>query len=74
MKHEPEDYNDELDEMSGEQFQSALAQAIETLAEENDAPHTSVGTFQEHGLLTQNHGLVVSIGQAEFQITIVKSR
>jgi hypothetical protein len=34
----------------------------------------SVRTFADRGLLTQNAGLVLRIGDAEFQLTIVRSR
>ena len=43
-------------------------------AEENDAPRTRTRTFGEAGVLTSNKGLVVHIGDAEFQVTIVRSR
>lgn len=33
-----------------------------------------VTTFEEEGVLTRNKGLVVRIGEAEFQVSIVRSR
>jgi hypothetical protein len=32
------------------------------------------GTFEDVGLMTQNRGLVVRVGDSEFQITVVRSR
>jgi hypothetical protein len=33
-----------------------------------------VDTFRDAGVLANNHGLVVTVGDAEFQLTIVRSR
>ena len=72
MKNDPEDFNDDLEEMSEEGFQGFLGDAIREWAEENDAPPTRVDTYADAGMLTKNKGLVVRIGEAEFQITIVR--
>lgn len=39
-----------------------------------DTEVTVKGTFSGSGLLTRNAGLIVRVGDSEFQITIVKSR
>lgn len=43
---------------------------IEDLCDED----VSVRSFAESGVLTRNEGLVVRVGGAEFQVTIVRSR
>jgi hypothetical protein len=65
---------DELDDMDEEEFETFLTDAIDDYADENDAPRTRIRTFREAGLLTANKGLVVRIGDAEFQIQIARSR
>ncbi len=79
--HENDDIDGEKDEveaefedMDEEEFETFLADAINDYAEENDAPRTHIRTFGEAGLLTGNKGLVVRVGDTEFQITIVRSR
>jgi hypothetical protein len=65
---------DEFEDMDEDEFETFLADAINDYAEENDAPRTRIRTFGEAGLLTGNKGLVVRVGDAEFQLTIVRSR
>lgn len=79
ISREDEDRQDELDDgefedMDEEEFETFLADAITEFAEENDAPRTRIRTFAEAALLTGNKGLVVRIGEAEFQLTVVRSR
>ncbi len=75
MQQDAEDeVESELDDMSEEEFETFLADAIHEHAEENDAPRTRLRTFGEDGVLTSNKGLVVRVGDAEFQVTIVRSR
>jgi hypothetical protein len=57
-----------------EEFEEFLAEAIEAYAESSDMPRPRIRTFGRAQLLTSNHGLVVRIGDAEFQLTIVQSR
>jgi hypothetical protein len=66
--------NDEARGMSEEDFQGFLGDAIREWAGENDAPPTRVDTYAEAGVLTINKGLVVRIGEADFQVTIVRKR
>jgi|CXWL01.1.fsa_nt_gi hypothetical protein len=72
--HEDDEVESELEDMDEEDFETFLADAISDYAEENDAPRTRTRTFGEAGVLTNNKGLVVRVGDAEFQVTIVRSR
>jgi hypothetical protein len=76
ITREDEDSQDdgEFEDMDEEEFETFLADAITEFAEENDAPRTRIRTFAEAALLTGNNGLVVRIGEAEFQLTVVRSR
>jgi len=60
--------------LSEEDMEYYLAEAIETWWTENKGENIKTGTFHEHGVLTNNKGLVVKIGRQEFQITIVRSK
>ncbi len=71
---EDDEVDTELEDMDEEEFETFLTDAIDDYAEENDAPRTRIRTFREAGLLTGNKGLVVRVGDAEFQVTIVRSR
>lgn len=42
--------------------------------DEDTFPDVSCSTFEEVGLMTSNRGLVVRVGDSEFQITVVRSR
>ncbi len=67
--------DDEDEGMSEEDLEQLLAEAIEAHADENDEiARIDVATFRDCGVLTMNRGLVLTIGDAEFQITIVRSR
>ena len=72
--HEDDEVESEFEDMDEDEFETFLADAIRDYAEENDAPRTRTSTFGEAGVLTNNKGLVVRIGDAEFQVTIVRSR
>ncbi|MBN1656515.1 MAG: hypothetical protein JXA30_22280 [Deltaproteobacteria bacterium] len=56
------------------EFEKFLAEAIEAYAEASETSRPQINTFAETGVLTRNHGLVVRIGESEYQITIVRSR
>jgi hypothetical protein len=72
--HEDDEVESEIEDMDEDEFETFLADAINDYAEENDAPLTRTRTFGDAGVLTNNKGLVVRVGDAEFQITIVRSR
>lgn len=57
-----------------QEFETFLAEAVEAYAESSDMRRPDVSTFAEAGLLTMNRGVVVRIGGAEFQVTVVRSR
>lgn len=71
---EADETADEREDMSEEELEEFLTQAIEDFADDNEVPRLRIHTFEESGVLTRNRGLVVRIGDAEFQITIVRSR
>ena len=49
--------------------------AVEALVGEDDAGAPEVlGTFRDCGIMTNNRGLVVRVGDAEFQLTVVRSK
>jgi hypothetical protein len=62
----------EFGNMTEEEMETFLTNAIEAHGQECDGVLTSVRTFAQAGLLTRNSGLVVQIGEASFQITIVR--
>jgi hypothetical protein len=74
MKDDPEGRSSNVGGMSEEDFQNVLLDAIPEWAKENDAPSTRVDTYAEVGMLTSNKGLVVRMGKAEFQVTIIRRR
>jgi hypothetical protein len=56
------------------ELETFLSEAIEAYAEASEIARPRMSTFAEAGVLTANRGLVVCLGAAEFQITIVRSR
>ena len=59
---------------SEDELESFLAEAIEAYAEASEVSRPRISTFADAGVLTANRGLVVRIGTAEFQVTLVRSR
>jgi hypothetical protein len=55
-------------------FEAFLSESIESYAEASEIARPQISTFAEAGVLTENRGLVVRIGAAEFQLRIVRSR
>jgi len=80
---ELEGFDDELDDedegMSEQELEDFLVQAIrigadlDEVADYHGEP-VQIATFEDRGLLTRNRGLVVTIGDQEFQLAIVRSR
>ena len=65
-----------MDTVSDVQFENFLRRAVEAVVEAADdviGGGGAVQTFEEAGVLTYNRGLVVRVGEAEFQVTIVRS-
>lgn len=56
------------------EFETFLAEAVEAYGESSNMPQPDIRTFVEAGLLTTNRGVVVRMGGAEFQVTVVRSR
>jgi hypothetical protein len=57
-----------------ELLQEALEVWTDDLGTPDDEEVEFVGTFQDVGLMTSNKGLVVRVGDSEFQVTVVRSR
>ena len=72
--HEDDEPEGAFEDMTEEVFQDFLVDAIGLYADETEGPVPRVRTFADEGVLTSNKGLVVRIGDAEFQVTIVRSR
>jgi hypothetical protein len=66
--------DEEREDLSEQGLEELLTQAIECFADEGELPCAHIRTFEDAGVLTMNRGLVVQIGAAEFQLTIVRSR
>jgi len=60
--------------MTEEDLEDFLTEAIGLYAEQTRTPISRVQTFEESRLLLKNRGLVVGIGDAEFRVSIVRSR
>lgn len=70
-----DDFEDEHEALSEGELEEFLIEAIEAFADESDeVARVDVATFRDCGVLTMNRGLVLQIGDSEFQITIVRSR
>ena len=70
-----DEHDDEDEGMSEEDLERFLAEAIEMYAAESDEPRRiDAATFRDCGVLTMTRGLVLTIGDDEFQLTIVRSR
>jgi len=56
-------------------LEAFLSEAIELFADESELlERVDTATFEDRGVLTLNRGLVVTIGDQEFQLTIVRSK
>ena len=51
-----------------------LTDALELYAQENGMADPSICTFRDAGFLTMNKGILVRMGGAEFELTIVRRR
>lgn len=69
-----EAFDDKFLSMTEGEFEDFLAIAVEGYADAMETPATDIRTFRDAGVMTGNKGLVVRIGDAEFQVTIVRSR
>jgi hypothetical protein len=55
-----------------EQVADALREMVETVNGQAPAPATA--SYQEAGVLTNDAGFVLTVGDSEFQVTVVQSR
>jgi hypothetical protein len=62
------------EEMSEAEFADLLEEALDEHAKNDDRETPRIRTFREAGLLTRNEGIVVRLGDQEFQVTVVRSR
>jgi hypothetical protein len=61
--------------MTTRQFEAVLVTAIEQTDEMREGKIRSIETFEEVGMLTTDHGLVVGFTDgSEIQLTLVQSR
>jgi hypothetical protein len=60
------------EEMNERDFCELLGEALFEYAENNDREEPDIQTFEEAGLLTKNKGIVVRLGEMEFQVSIVR--
>ena len=75
MEQDPlADRNRAIESMSAEELEDFLTEAIGLYAEETRTPIESLRTFAEARLLLKNSGLVLALGNAEFRISITKTR
>ncbi len=65
----PEEYQN----MSEVEMEGFLADAIEGYANERGIPNVWTVPFSRAGLLTQDRGLVIRIGENEYQIRILRT-
>jgi len=60
--------------MTEKDFEGFLEEAIYTTADEADIETPcDVRSFQDAGIMTTDKGLIVTIGSAEFQVTILRT-
>jgi len=59
--------------MTEEEFEGFLEEALTWFADTEDAPPPRIVNFGRAGVLTNNRGLVVTIGDARFQVTVVRA-
>ena len=68
------DRNRPIESMSEEELEDFLTEAIGLYAEQTRTPIDALRTFGEARLLLKNRGLVLALGNAEFRISITKTR
>jgi hypothetical protein len=64
---------EEFQDMSEVQMEDFLEEAIETFAEEQGIRQLSIVSFHLAGLLTSDNGIVVRLGENEYQIRILRT-
>lgn len=59
------------------ELQQALIDIIENAIDEselNSGDKYSIQSFEQAGILSKDHGIVLNLGKQQFQITIVRSK
>ena len=69
-----DDESDHEDFETEEDFEQVLMDALEEFADDNEIQKLRCRTFRDVGMLTDNSGIVVTIGKVEFQVQIIRSR
>jgi hypothetical protein len=62
------------EEMCEAEFCDLLEEALYEHAENSDREQPRICSFRSAGLLTGNEGIVVRLGDQEFQVRVVRSR
>ena len=70
---EDEQNPEEFQDMSEVQMEHFLEESIEKLAEEEGICNLSIVSFHRAGLLTSDNGIVVRLGENEYQIRILRT-
>ena len=65
---------DEVDGLDEARVCELITAGLEEIAESEDVGRLRIRTFGDAGILTSNKGLVVRIGDAEFQVEVIRSR
>ena len=60
-------------EITAQMIEETLIDLLEDYKEES-SEYSSVKSFERAGVLTHDNGLVIKVGNQEFQVTIVQSR
>jgi hypothetical protein len=66
--------DEEFAELSEDELGDVLQDALELYAQEHGMPDPRICSFRDAGYLTMNSGLVVRMGGAAFELTIVRRR
>jgi hypothetical protein len=69
---EARDDGNGLVESTEDEFGDVLHEALDLYAEENGLPDPRICSFADAGYLTMNRGIVVRMGDATFELTIVR--
>ncbi len=67
-----DDDADELAESTEDELGDVLQDALELYAQEHGMPDPRICSFRDAGYLTMNSGIVVRMGGAQFELTIVR--
>ena len=66
--------DEEFAELSEDELGDVLQDALELYAQEHGMQDPRICSFRDAGYLTMNRGIVVRMGGAQFELTIVRRR